>query len=144
MGLGTTMEDMGSSETVKSELNIFDPLPYQVSHIKGDWIRQEPENNCYGTSHTTPIIIKFDRVPGCYLDFNDSYVDGCVSIEGESTAELPKVAFVNFVLHSLFRDISFSINNTKVEGENQNYCFKSYIFALFNTHESAKQHQMQA
>ena len=32
------MED-GSAETVNAELNIFDSLPYQVSHIKGDWVR---------------------------------------------------------------------------------------------------------
>src|SRR5277367_5491494 len=76
------MEDEGTAETVKSELSIFDPLPYQVSHVKADWIRQEPENQCYGTNTATPITIKFDRSPGFYLDFSDSFIDVCVAIEG--------------------------------------------------------------
>src|SRR5277367_5362726 len=92
------MEDEGTAETVKSELSIFDTLPYQVSHVKADWIRQDPENNCYGTNTATPIILNFDRLPGLYLDFSDSFIDMCVAIEGLSTeaAANNKTAFVNF------------------------------------------------
>ena len=138
------MEDEGTAETVKSELSIFDPLPYQVSHVKADWIRQEPENQCYGTNTATPIIINFDRSPGLYLDFSDSFIDVCVAIEGlaaESAAN-NKTAFVNFAMHSLFKDISFSINNTKVEGENQMYAFKAYLLAFLNSSQVAKKHQL--
>src|SRR5277367_4904793 len=140
------MEDEGTAETVKSELSIFDPLPYQVSHVKADWIRQDPENNCYGTNTATPIILNFDRSLGLYLDFSDSFIDMCVAIEGLSTeaAANNKTAFINFIMHSLFKDISFSINNTKVEGENQLYAFKSYIYALLNCSQQAKSHQMQS
>src|SRR5271163_2284931 len=143
----TKMEDLGTTETVKSELSIFDPLPYQVSHIKGDWIKHEPENQCYGTNTATPIIIKFDRTPSIYLDLKNCFIDAQVAIEsteGGSTAETKKAGFVNFALHSLFKDVSFSLNNTKVEGENQQYSFKAYIYALLNSSQQAKQHQMQA
>src|SRR5271163_2011318 len=108
------MDDLGTTETVKSELSIFDPLPYQVSHIKGDWIKHEPENQCYGTNTTTPIIIKFDWTPGIYLDLKNSFIDVHVAIEsteGGTNTETRKVAFVNNALHSLFKDVSFSINN---------------------------------
>src|SRR5271163_1223154 len=111
------MDDLGIAETVKSELSIFDPLPYQVSHIKGDWIRHELENQCYGTNTATPIIIKFDRTPGIYLDLKNCFIDVQVGIEpteGGSLTETKKVGFVNFVMHSLFKDVSFSLNNTKV------------------------------
>src|SRR5271163_3484647 len=143
----TKMEDLGTTKTVKSELSIFDPLPYQVSHIKGDWIKHEPENQCYGTNTATPIIIKFDRTPGLYLDLKNSFLDVVVCIEsteGGSLIETKKVAFVNFALHSIFKDVSFSINNTKVEGENQQYSHKSYIYALLNTSEESKKFQMQS
>ena len=138
------MEDEGTAETVKSELSIFDPLPYQVSHVKADWIRQDPENNCYGTNTATPIILNFDHSPGLYLDFSDSFIDMCVAIEGLSTeaAANNKTAFVNFAMHSLFKDISFSINNTKVEGENQMYAFKAYLLAFLNSSQVAKKHQL--
>jgi len=129
------MDDQGTGETVKTELSIFDPLAFQISHIKGDWIRCDPENQCYGTNTATPVVIKFNRVPGIYLDLRNSFVDMQLAIEGTDAnkAELNKVAFINFIMHSLFKDISFSINNTKVEGENQLYSFKSYIYALINS-----------
>src|SRR5277367_6266280 len=138
------MEDEDTAEMVKSELSIFDPLPYQVSHVKADWIRQEPENQCYGINTVAPIIIKFDRSPGLYLDFSDSFIDVCVAIEGLGTEKAAnyKTTFVNFAMHSLFKDISFSINNTKVEGENQMYAFKAYILAYLNSCQVAKKHQM--
>ena len=140
----SAMNDEGSAETVKAELAIFDPLPYQVSHVKADWIRQEPENVCYGTNTATPLIFKIDKSPGLYLDFSDSFVDCVVAIEGidSAVADTQNVAFVNFVLHTLFRDVSFSINNTKIEGENMQYHLKSYIYALLNSSQNAKQHQL--
>ena len=60
--------DEGSSETVKAELSIFDSLPYQVTHVKGDWIKVDPENNCYGTNTGTPLIFEIPKSPGLYID----------------------------------------------------------------------------
>ena len=113
-------EQGGTVETVKAELSIFDSLPYQVTHIKGDWIRQKPENNCLGWNTGTPIIFKIPKAPGLYLDFNDTFLDMEVSIElvNEDKIGSIAVAFVNYAMHTLFKDISFFVNQTKIKGEN--------------------------
>ena len=64
--------DEGSSETVKAELSIFDSLPYQVTHVKGDWIKVDPENNCYGTNMGTPLIFEVPRSPGLAQKINSN------------------------------------------------------------------------
>src|SRR5271163_2307085 len=84
----TKMDDQGTAETVKSELSIFDPLPYQVSHIKGDWIKHESENQCYGANSATPVIIKFDRTPGIYLDLNNCFIAVQVGLESSEGGAL--------------------------------------------------------
>ena len=139
------MLDEGSAETVKAELSIFEPLPYQVSHIKGNWIRHEPENDSLGTNTNTPITFKIPKAAGLYIDFNDSFIDLEVAIESSATfATDTSVAFVNFALHSLFKDVTFEINGTKIEGANQHYAYKAYIFALINASQEAKRHQLQS
>src|SRR5277367_6730177 len=67
--------DEGSSETVKAELSIFDSLPYQVTHVKGDWIKVDQKKNCYGTNTGTPLIFEVPRSPGLYVDLSNSFVE---------------------------------------------------------------------
>ena len=118
----------GTAETVKAELCIFEALPYQVTHIQADWNRHDTKNNCLGTNTDTPIIFNIPKSAGLYIDFNDSFVDMELAIEASGLAGNEKVSFCNFPMHTLFQDISFSINNTKIEGENQHYAYKAYIY----------------
>src|SRR5277367_5423668 len=134
--------DEGSSETVTAELSIFDSLPYQVTHVKGDWIKVDPENNCYGTNTGTPLMLEVPRSPGLYVDLSNSFVEVQLNVV-QGTAAHADVSYVNNVLHTLFKDVSLSLNNTKVEGENMNYSYKSYIYIAVNTSAQAKSHQLQ-
>src|SRR5579863_3954112 len=63
----------GSSETVKSELAIFDGPSYQVTHLKAQWLECSPHNQYQGSSGCN-IIFKIVGSPGWYLDFNDTYM----------------------------------------------------------------------
>ena len=51
----------GSSETVKSELAIFDAPSYQVTHVKSQWLDIYPSNQYQGDKGTA-IIFKIDEV----------------------------------------------------------------------------------
>src|SRR5579862_6012871 len=133
----------GSAETVNAELNIFDSLPYQVSHIKGDWVRIVMKNSAFGTNHDTPITFEITKTPGVYLDLASSYFVCEVSITNlKEDATVKPGAFINNVFNSLFKDVNISFNGTKIEGENLQYSLKSYIFNSINSSHAAKEHQL--
>ena len=54
------------------------------------------------------------------------------------------VGFENFALGTLFKDVSFlSSNQTKLEGESQQYAYRAFLYALINGSYSAKKFQLQ-
>src|SRR5271167_2518709 len=135
----------GSSETVKSELAIFDGPSYQTTHLKGNWLEVVPYNQYQGSSGCN-IIFKLTQSPGWYLDFNDSYMTTTVKIvnaAGKDVADTSIVAFENFALATLFRDVCFSTTSqTKLEGEQLNYHYRSYLYALLNASYTAKKNHL--
>src|SRR5437773_3657421 len=135
----------GSSESVKSELSMFDGHSYQVTHLKAQWLPILPKNQYTGTNGTD-IIFKIRKSPGWYLSLRDSYITVQVSIEkADGTAvDAELVGFENFALGTLFKDVSFlSSNQTKLEGESQQYAYRAYLYALLNGSYSAKKFQLQ-
>src|SRR5580700_5898999 len=119
----------GSSVTVKSELSIFDGPSYQVTHQKAQWMEIAP-NNQYQGADGVNILFKINGSPGWYLDFNDSYIIVEAKIlKGKTAITTEMVAFENFGLATLFRDVSFTTSNqTKIEGENQMYAYRAYLY----------------
>src|SRR5271156_5411957 len=71
--LSTEYGTSGTSESVKSELAVFDGASYQVTHIKGNWLELFPQNQYQGTSGCN-IIFKIPTSAGWYLDFSDTYL----------------------------------------------------------------------
>lgn len=134
----------GTIESVKRELSIFDRRPYQVTHLKTDWIKHVATNNSLGYEENTPITFSIARAPGLYIDLNDSYCVFEVELCGESGSKLAsgEIAFVNNSMHSLFSDVSMSINGTKVEGEDAHYAYKSYLYCLLDSTKESKKYQM--
>ena len=69
-----------------------------------------------------------------------------VSIETADGAAVDAqlVGFENFALGTLFKDVSFlSSNQTKLEGESQQYAYRAFLYALINGSYSAKNFQLQ-
>src|SRR5437773_4104498 len=135
----------GSSESVKSDLSMFDGHSYQVTHLKAQWLPILPQNQ-YTGNEGTDIIFKIRKSPGWYLSLRDSYVTVQVSIEKVDGGDVDKelVAFENFALGTLFKDVSFlSSNQTKLEGESQQYAYRAFLYALINGSYSAKKFQLQ-
>src|SRR5438477_7559700 len=135
----------GSSESVKSELSMFDGHSYQVTHLKAQWLPILPQNQYTGTNGTD-IIFKIRKSPGWYLSLRDSYITVQVSIEKADGTDVDKdiVGFENFALGTLFKDVSFlSSNQTKLEGESQQYAYRAFLYALINGSYSAKKFQLQ-
>src|ERR1700721_575337 len=139
-----TAEDFGafgSTVTVKSELSIFDGPSYQVTHVKGQYLELLPTNQYQGSDGVN-ILFKINGSPGWYLDFNDTYmiVEARI-LKGKTPITNEMVAFENFGLATLFRDVSFTTSNqTKIEGENQQYSYRAYLYALLNASSANKQY----
>src|SRR5437773_112875 len=102
----------GSSESVKSELSMFDGHSYQVTHLKAQWLPILPQNQYTGTNGTD-IIFKIRKSPGWYLSLRDSYITVQVSIEKADGTDVDTdiVGFENFASGTLFKDVSFLISN---------------------------------
>src|SRR5271154_3485500 len=143
-----TSEDvgiLGSVETVKSELSIFENQSIQVTHLKGQWLKINP-NNLYKGCEGGNIEFKIPKSVGWYLDFNDSYMILKTTILDKDAKALTGneiVGFENNVISTMFRDVSMcSEDQTKLEGENQNYAYKAYLYTLLNASKNAKAFQL--
>src|SRR3981189_898604 len=99
----------GSQQTVKSELQIFEPPEYQVAQLHGDWIEYKPVTSCVGSNVGTPIQIDVPRAEGLYKDLANSFLSiSCSIVTGTDIAPValtkgataPKVALINLVLVS--------------------------------------------
>ena len=136
---------VGTRESVKSELSFFDDHSYQVTHLRGQHLRVRP-NNQYQGCDGNQIQFKIPQSTGWYLDWNDSYMVVKVRILDKDANVLRGgeiVAFENNVIATLFKDVSFQTSQqTKLEGENGNYAYKSYIYCMLNASKAAKQYQL--
>ena len=135
----------GSSESVKSELAMFNGPSYQVTHLRGQWLQLLPENQYQGSAGTN-IQFKIPNAAGWYLDFNDSYVlveAKIVTSDDKAVGPKNLVAFENFALGTLFKDVSFTtLTNTKLEGETQSYHYRAYLYTLLNASYSTMKFQL--
>ena len=123
---------------------MFNGPSYEVTHQNGQWLTLLPENQYQGMSGNN-IIFKIPNAPGWYLDFNDTYILVEVKIMKPDDTPVAKelVAFENFALGTLFKDVSFTTSNqTKLEGETQSYAYRSYMYALINAPFNAKKFQL--
>jgi hypothetical protein len=136
----------GSNETVKSELSIFDGPSYQVTHVKANYLEIAPSNQYQGTGEVD-VLFKIVGAPGWYLNFQDSYMILTCKIEDDAGKAVTDqlVAFENFPLATLFKDVTFSTSNqTKLEGENQAYSYRTYLYVMLNASSNSKKYQLGA
>lgn len=129
----------------KSELAVFAQRPVQTE-IQG-WSFQKiyPLNNVKGSSG--PIEFYIQGSAEDYIDLDNTLL--CLKVrvkkaDGTNLGENDNVAPVNNWMHSLFSDITCSLNETQVEGGNHMYPFKAYLTNLLLYGKEAKNCQLQA
>ena len=126
----------------KSETDIFSPPPIQTSIEQGSWDRVTP---LAGFERGT---IEFD-IAGTdeYIDLNETEFRAQISLRkfvgndetrSEVIAATDKVGVVNNLLHSLFDQITVSLNGTQVENSNGSYAYRAYLEKLLNYGSDAK------
>src|SRR5271163_2592464 len=133
-------------QSIKAELSLFDGPSFQVTHLKGQWAELLPENQYKGTEQVT-IDIKIPKAEGWYLDFNDAFLLTDLSIVKDDDAKSAiggndDVALVNFAGAAFFKDVKLVGSGQKIEGENQSYMYKAYLYTLLSASVSAKKYQL--
>src|SRR5271156_6269382 len=84
----TEYRSVGNAESVKSELAVFDGNSYQVTHIKGQWMAQYPQNQYQGVNGCS-INFKIPTSASWYTNLSDSYMVITLGARNSAGAAVP-------------------------------------------------------
>ena len=133
-----------SKRCEKSEVDLFNIPPTQLSLEKGRWIDYRPLSSVSDNDDgaITFLIAGTDE----YLDLSKSIlvVEGKVTggDGGDLSTGQASVAPVNNFLHSLFKQVDVYLNGKQVTPAMGTYPYRSYLETLLNYDVSAKQSQL--
>lgn len=120
----------------KSELDLFTVPPTQVTIQRSRYNRISTK----GVVETQGILFEHTGQENWYLDLAKSYLKIKVKIEGgAATAE---VGPVNLFAHSLFEQISLSLNGKEVSSSNKDYPYQALLSTLLSYGNEAKSSQL--
>jgi len=130
-------------QCLKSELDLFEGHPVQVSQSSGRWIEYYP---------TAPVSdggpISF-RIPSCekyYTDLNSSYMKLRFKIVKENGKPLDSgdvVGPVNLTMHSVFRQIDLFLNDKMITDGTPYYSYRAMLETLVSYGKEAKKTHLQ-
>jgi len=123
----------------KSELMIFEEVPVQSSMLSSCWVDIHSINN---PEQDGPLEFIIPNSQDEYLDLNDTklYLRGKVQV----TVPDAVVAPVNLLLHSLFQDVTITLNDTVIQGGDQLYSYKAFMNSLLLFDKGTKNTQLSA
>lgn len=128
----------------KSELAIFAQRPVQTDIEGWNFEYIYPLNNVKGNSG--PIEFNIQGSAEDYIDLDNTLLCLKVRVKQSNGMDLQntaKVAPVNNWLHSLFSDVTCTLNETRIEGGNHMYPYKAYLTNLLLYGENMKRCQLQ-
>ena len=132
-----------SAECSKSELDLFQVPPTQVSLDKGHWVEHQPVSS---VSEHGPITF---LSPGTeeYIDLSKTILVVRAKVtkaDGTNLDDDEKVGPVCNFLHSLFKQVDVFLKGKQVTQATGTYAYRSYLETLLNYDPSAKQSQLTA
>lgn len=132
-----------SAECSKSELDLFQIPPTQVSLDRGHWIDHQPVSS---VSDSGPITF---LSPGTedYFDLSKTILiirAKVTKADGTNLDADEKVGPVCNFLHSLFKQVDVFLKGKQVTQATGTYAYRAYLETLLNYGPSAKQSQLTA
>lgn len=125
-------------------LDLFSKRPIQTDIEEVSYVNYYPLVNPNGSSGPIEFFIPGNML--YYLDLKDASLAVQVKVlkkPGEDLTAADNVAPVNNWLHSLFSDITLTMNDTVVEGGTHLYPYKAYLTNLLMYGDEAKKCQLQ-
>ena len=132
------------SECTKSELDLFCMPPTQTAIEEGKWDTINAET---GFATNDMVTFKIQATDTHYLDLSETQIfiklklmkdvanDGTLI----NILDTDRVAPVNNILHSLFKQIKVKLNEKDVENSNCTYSYRSYIENLLSHGRDSKE-----
>lgn len=129
-----------SSESVKSELDLFSVPDTQTSIEKSQWIEYRPLSSV--SEGRGPIEFLISGNGEEYTDLAETYMQITAKILKENGDELTYedtgVGPVNLWLHSMFSQLELSLNERLVTSSNNTYAYRAYLETLLSYGPAAK------
>lgn len=122
-------------ESIPDEIDLFAPL-LQQNVIKDDFDQEYLPVNAIQPG--APIEFSIKTADDLYLDLDESRFIVSAKItkaNGTNMDNNVRAAPVNLLLHSLFREISATLNDTPVSDPNPLYPYRAYLETLLNFSE---------
>src|SRR6266516_1228944 len=136
--------DRNSCECAKSELDLFTVPPTQTSIESGGWVEYNPISSL---ADGVPIEFVVSGSGQDYIDLANTQL--CVRaeiVQGNNTAidQTHHVGPINLLLHSLFSEVDFKLNDTLISSTNNTYPYRAYLETLLSYGHAAKGSQLTA
>jgi len=141
--------------SAKTELCIFDSTTPQIVVENGSFEEIFPLNSISGYDATNEIEFRISGTTSDYLDLNDTLLfvqvqvrkgepydpeTGMTLREGKTLTKdvVDDVVPVNYMFHSLFKDVSLYFNNVKIEGGTDTYSHKALLESIISYTDETK------
>src|SRR6266516_861317 len=136
--------DRNSCECAKSELDLLTVPPTQTSIESGGWVEYNPISSL---ADGVPIEFVVSGSGQDYIDLANTqlYVRAEI-VQGNNTAidQTHHVGPINLLLHSLFSEVDFKLNDTLISSTNNTYPYRAYLETLLSYSPAAKGLQLTA
>lgn len=130
-------------ECMKSELDLFSPLPIQSSVLRCEEVAFSPIASLDNASSIEFVSLGNGET---YRDISNIHLRMVLQINGKNDPKPadPKVGVANNILHSLIRNCIVSLNNMPVSQSDNNYHYRAYIETLLNYGSDASQTHLES
>src|SRR6266516_5049889 len=133
-----------SCECAKSELDLFSVPATQTSIESGGWVEYNPISSL---ADGAPIEFVVGGSGQDYINLANTqlYVKAEI-VQADNTAidNTHKVGPINLLLHSLFSEVDFKLNDTLISSTNNRYVYRAYLETLLSYGHAAKGSQLTA
>ena len=119
----------------RDQLDIFVKSLRIVLLKSKEWIEYKPTNQI---NETSAIYFSITAQASAYIDLKNSFLKvklQLINADGTALAEQAVVGLVNLSLHTIFRQIDVTIQQTPLSHSGNNYPYKSYIDTILKSNE---------
>lgn len=131
-----------SEECMKSELNLFSLPPTQTSIDSSYWVQYKPVSSLTNEGPIEYVIPgnsdEYLDLPHTLLYVKVTFQPPATPNEGDTDAMRAQVGPVNNFMHSLFDQVSVTLNHQVVSPASNNYAYQAFFETLLNYGAGAK------
>ena len=125
-----------------SQLNLFTKSPSDTSLKSKEWIVYKPTNQINDTS---AINFSITAQSSAYVDLKSSVLNVKLRLtngDGTPMNEATVAGLVNTPLHSIFRQVDVTFQQTPLSHSGNNYPYKAYIDTILKTNENVQKGEL--